>query len=54
MYLNNLDKKLPRYTVSQITPINEYKYLGIVLQGNGNFTAELRAISNKISNFKKY
>ena len=54
MYLNNLDKKLPRYTVANITPVGEYKYLGIKIQANGKFTRELELITAKIGNFKKY
>ena len=54
MYLNNLNKKLPKFTVSSITPIGEYKYLGIKMQANGKFTREWETITNKISNFRKY
>ena len=54
MYINLPIPNPTKYTINDITPTKNYKYLGIIIQANGKFNEEYKIISEKINKFKKF
>ena len=54
MYVNRRKTEDEIYTIANIKPTLDYKYLGIRLQYNGKFTKEIPNIKKKITSFQKF